>query len=891
MPAHRHPKHSRGAGKVPPSRLPLGTPAVGGDKKEVATSRASLRSTSSQSSRFTSDLDHHSPSSNKHDEGETSTMPNSLEPSVAETKLRRQKERELRLEALMPPPNVADKASRGKVKGTDKVPEPIRHSERNMSSSDGGVSVGVGVEVRINKYTAASRDTSLSRSMSSVSQQTTLSHRTGTGSFDMERQDSRHDSFQHDNAGFQMYSRQRGARRAPTEQSTFPDKPIEKPKTVEANYDEHEILEVFKKRLPGLDYLTTSPGQADGEVQFVQHPNGDVSAHMWSMRGYEWCNIGSFSNIRKKVEGQLAGDRLKGETAWQKLQQNTLTYFRVLAKQREAGAMGYTFGQEDIKQALPEPHKVMTVATAEPTTEDRSTSFLEPAPGIASSHAAPQAPRLDRPAFPQILHSQAKSDDPFSGSSQTAHPFHGFGSQSSTVGLMGTLSATPPAILSNAGQAPTGSPYLTAKPPMAIGPGRYDYHNSARPTMASRAGCYEYGDVNSGHRTSAIQATAKPYIPGRVAGTAPADPEEKHSYFDPSTPTSHSRSPRSRELRLGQLREIQENAMKRSQSQTNIMRTVMNDPLRANEDSEYDCMSSGYSHYAGSEFEPLPHELLPRDPKADFEEMCKGWTDNQPRIDPADRKTSALTMGSVPDTDYQPPVVPSTHMSLQELRASDDKTRKESNEKSLHEWFTDGNKFSRQEELFKHIMATARPNPQQATPSSTARHTSFGTPSVRPRPIGAPAITSTPPSLLRNATTPQKETAPKYNEQMTRILIPVYENLASYVQGPADQRRDYWCRWVQPPEWAIDRGPNGNASFFDNVYHKPPERVGRDPRYTGFPGELKFGGLSPQTTGAIGTPAGYSSGVSGLVGFGMGGGGGGAGGGGGRYGYPGAGRY
>lgn len=104
----------------------------------------------------------------------------------------------------------------------------------------------------------------------------------------------------------------------------------------------------------------------------------------------------------------------------------------------------------------------------------------------------------------------------------------------------------------------------------------------------------------------------------------------------------------------------------------------------------------------------------------------------------------------------------------------------------------------------------------------------------------------------RSSSYPDTESG--YNETTTRLLIPIYENLASYVQGPPDQRQNYWSRWSQPPDWCIDRGPNGNNSFFDHNWGQPPARVGRDPRFRHDRGELQFGNLSPMGAGAIGSP-------------------------------------
>ena len=89
--------------------------------------------------------------------------------------------------------------------------------------------------------------------------------------------------------------------------------------------------------------------------------------------------------------------------------------------------------------------------------------------------------------------------------------------------------------------------------------------------------------------------------------------------------------------------------------------------------------------------------------------------------------------------------------------------------------------------------------------------------------IGTPVKKSSP---LPSATTVK-------SDAMTRMLIPVWENLASYMQDPFEKRRDYFSQWKPAPEWAIDR--NGNTSFYDKDWGCPPARVGRDPRYRPLP--------------------------------------------------------
>ncbi|KAL8658554.1 MAG: hypothetical protein Q9226_000929 [Calogaya cf. arnoldii] len=60
------------------------------------------------------------------------------------------------------------------------------------------------------------------------------------------------------------------------------------------------------------------------------------------------------------------------------------------------------------------------------------------------------------------------------------------------------------------------------------------------------------------------------------------------------------------------------------------------------------------------------------------------------------------------------------------------------------------------------------------------------------------------------------------------LLGPILANLRSY---PEDSGSGYFNKFTKAPPWAIDGGAEGNKSFFEETWGKPPSRVGRDPRY------------------------------------------------------------
>ncbi|MCJ1341210.1 hypothetical protein MMC09_006506 [Bachmanniomyces sp. S44760] len=68
----------------------------------------------------------------------------------------------------------------------------------------------------------------------------------------------------------------------------------------------------------------------------------------------------------------------------------------------------------------------------------------------------------------------------------------------------------------------------------------------------------------------------------------------------------------------------------------------------------------------------------------------------------------------------------------------------------------------------------------------------------------------------------------------TGVMLPVLANLFSYTSvnikaGGAEL--DYFGRYGRVPDWCVDQGVKGDRSFFGEDWGKPPNRVGRDPRY------------------------------------------------------------
>lgn len=92
-------------------------------------------------------------------------------------------------------------------------------------------------------------------------------------------------------------------------------------------------MKVFNGIPSEPNILSDNSGIFEGQVCFTLNPNGDVQAHQWQLNS--WVNIGQFSCLRHRVEGQLEKDLLRGQKISDTLAPNTLEYFRALAEQRQ----------------------------------------------------------------------------------------------------------------------------------------------------------------------------------------------------------------------------------------------------------------------------------------------------------------------------------------------------------------------------------------------------------------------------------------------------------------------------------------------------------------------------------------------------------------------------
>jgi len=616
--------------------------------------------------------------------------------------------------------------------------------------------------------------------------------------------------------------------------------------TVAASYNKHEINDVFGNELPSPSYCTANTGGSNGQVQFCIHPNGDVSAHQWSGSLYQWINIGQYSNIRKKTEGQMANERLVGETETQSLQQNTLAYFRLVGKQREAQVTGNALGPKEIQTALSNSQArnaksynelTHTTARENPTPSEKLNSFgttSNKTKTRITSHEnlhksptpSPYASRNDHSSSTSAIRSRL-ADLKFGSMPASQSSSGPRGPQSRTY-------STPDFAPNNLASA--GLERSTSFPTQAERQRRGSYMPHLVDSPMLLEGCpFEtyfpsslFSSITS--RRSELEA-ARDFYTG--PGFMPAvSVESQSSSYDHSSryDKSHLDDASSRMTSAGRgaykdmLQKTADSAIARGSfvSQKTLPEHL---PEKAEEHSTVSNVNTSVVPMATepgaavnfkAAFAP-PGLNKPTGPRAELLEGTEtegSWT-RRPvdvvtvKLPPMANEDLALLSRPTPQN-FEGPF-------FQGLTELNDTTNKgERHDQQLSEWFHSGKvKAERHDDLFHHIMAQANSADLRAEAATSSRD---------PGVIGRPKTGAT--------VLPTVKPEPKFNETFTRLLIPVIENLKFFVEGPESARRGWDARFVTPPEWCVDKSEKGNLSFFEKEWVQPPQRIGRDQRFT-----------------------------------------------------------
>nr|POE62539.1 hypothetical protein CFP56_69875 [Quercus suber] len=843
MPPRRRP--ARLAAALPASRLPLGTPFREQDRPSGSDDLLNVDAeTCTPSSQTTSHRHSFVSKENTPPASRVLSRPTDLHnvtsdemsaAKLAQAKLDRQRKREEEFDAIMnaPPPQPAmtmekERPPVARAKGKWK---PLDIWAPGVGPADATNFDGLPVsEVRINTFRPASRASTLSRSISSLSQRSNDTHPS-----DLARHGSQ-------DGNYEFYARHKGRR--PIDQlSAYKDQPEQRQQTVEAAFDQREIYQVFGSKPPGMEFIEQTVGDTHGRLQFIQHPNGDISAHQWSAERCLWENIGQFSNIRKKVEGQLGADCLKGETADQTLQRNTLAYFRTIAKQREASVMGLPFGLKEIQAAMPEsrpastpmplaigtvppPHDIKDMPelhdhqSLPPSVQTKPEEIISP-PRICETKndTFPRAAPYAYFAYGQEYHAPPQAyNDPY-------------------FGVHGTIGAT------------DQSQYRDTLP--------QQHHESFQGNFDATSGhlddpFYQVNGRSSENSTETLRpsiirsgsmtpAAVSHHFRGQTSGSDFRD----HSSVHPSdgvrisTPQkagldvmpSRAPTPLTERGSRGtafkdQVDKFTGRAMQRSLSQANIPqvhlpRTVLYDPMRGPLHGQALSMNPPMDAHAS--MQPVVRDEVPitnhiaMNPTLQLQQQQQLTGPRQIGTDAAIpnaarrgplRRQPPAPIGTEVCSERPPSSMNESRTCLvdpngpwpqnfqgpffaAETSPSLSSKRTKGYAQDLQDWWTNRDTVVRREAFYQSLMASNKP--------------------VKDPPDGQAATDTEKRSSLPEGC-------------MTRILIPILDNLTSYIQGPAETRRDHFSRWCQPSAGCVDEGPNGNQSFSDSNWQRPSIR-------------------------------------------------------------------
>ncbi|KAI5276724.1 hypothetical protein E4T47_00285 [Aureobasidium subglaciale] len=683
----------------------------------------------------------------------------------------------------------------------------------------------------------------------------------------------------------------------------------DRPSTIAAPFDRHEINEVFGNDLPPLSYFQSNVGHEDGQVGFAMHPNGDISAQQWSQTDYQWYNIGQFSNVRRRAEGTLASHRLNGENESHCLLQHTLCYFRAVSKQHEASAMNLPFGLKELQAAMPKvpisrssrkvavAASIVEVQTISESPSRRSENKQQPGRSLLAPDCQPWIP-----SYATCVRSNDKLSITPDASASTNFPFE-----------CDFLSSAADENTTSIDAYDRSSHGLTALSNLSFGTfslsGNTDSAGDAFqfPTFEQSAPDYSSMNEHSRYLNSFLSKSAAQTIESQLHSTIPTS--DFPIFLEKAQPqvasSDRSTAPMPRHVSKAILDKIFDTAAARNAPTATGTRTVLHDPfqIRPSQIQPPEIAHTAPSvpmmpPYGSSmkHADPLWSSIPIGETPAGYIRQASSHTSNDDDevFDPLD---------SVPDYTPQSKTMETItinlpYMTTEELAMysrpspqnfngpffmgspddSNDTSRK-SHDQELHDWFFGGLKtVERQNEHFHCIKAAHDQAPVGAhkpkpgpigSPSFSAhngkRQEPIGTSSFstmngkRQEPIGTSSYSTmndkrqepvgSPPAPSVKGTRQDSE---PFNEVTTRLLISAHESLSQYAQGPIEQRRGYLAPFGNPPEWCVDKSASGNNSFFSEDWGQPPERISRDLRYRPLPSENNSGAYDGHRGAGVG---------------------------------------
>jgi hypothetical protein len=548
------------------------------------------------------------------------------------------------------------------------------------------------------------------------------------------------------------------------------------------------LSRIFGAQLPDSSFLTQNEGAFDNQIVFIVHPNGDVQAHQWAAQSYQWVNLGQYSYRRKRIEGQLEKEKLRGQKIGGGLPPNTVHYFLAVTKQRE----------QDCKN---------------------SSAYV---PQISFQSFVTSS--LSQPEMRYRLRHVDTSREHHTSLSSAG---------SSTLTALPTTKAT--TVMAAAGTAPRRYPLMSKNPfiddPFVARPvnNQAEYNEYAlsptpadtglRPfTQCESASDHNQGKVDKGKSVATAEQVdhllADPFMTHRTHGPSSAIEDasvlEDHKFLT-TKPIQEQEATEKRAYNLDKERMSSGPLAQQCQPASNAFQMTLLDNEVSHLEPESHKLTRQYAvsdtaaHHgpavnlttkhsrqidtpenaALGQSEPLSIRRVLRE-----SEVEAAWRDGQDSIFRKGAATSnmsneELELYSKPSPqNWNGPFFPDSAPKASDLLTPGFMVNKRCGQEELAGWWHSGNMRERQEDYLKVLQKTA-----------AAR------------------------------VMPQGEWSNDWS--LDHALYPVFENLKAYVEKGSHKPCDYFARFAKPPEWCIDNSPAGRESFFGEDYGTPPARLGR----------------------------------------------------------------
>lgn len=597
--------------------------------------------------------------------------------------------------------------------------------------------------------------------------------------------------------------------------------------------EKDEIMDTFGHKLPDPVWLRSNTGKQNGDLKFIQHPNKDVSAHTWSAEHFEWVELGHYSCARKTFEGKIMTSEFLQYIRASKGRRPSLAYFTELVKE------------------YPRYSEARPAVVMPPLSSMHPTNIAQQHPAPPSTLTTPQTPRYDSSSTNTMYH---ENDFP-TLSSLTLREF------SKPISRQPAATGRPAMALQGLG-APADDPFAAeasispvteisfVKPSEDL-----RKHTVQRdPGKMNFDFRFPWGTSVGPHFEDATDTGEK----DRRAFFAEQERSRAEKMRQSFAPTNRSdmaieRQPKAEDASLPHmLNMIPRITTVQAAPETNAMpcskSTIRPGSVTsATSTTKISAVPLGrfpdQSDQQLNESRARMRDYLERvsNEQASAMQASKG----QPRLQPSGLQLPEPADKNIPASNqmvmYDKPTSSGSQVSRSALRTSDP-------EPGYYE--------NRHANIYNSLDIVG-PTPQNFNgpffqddaPTQANPMALRSTRKLRGEDLDewwkSGTLTERHDAFMKSLIIPTNSGGRNDNKEFIvtdRVLVPLYETLASYVRLPGEPPKapEYFARFVLPPEWAIDRSRDGDKSFFGEDWGETPRRIGRDPRFKPALGQFRY---------------------------------------------------